>query len=142
VKLTDSRDRDREHESGSPRRRSEDRGILQRFPKWLLVTLLGVSWSGLLAVGGIALYGAQRWGAGLEAAVKQANVDAQAAVLERLTRNEAEVRAIQANDVRRDEDNRRRDQQFYELVQSMNKLTNRLDVYIALDNKRSKGGSQ
>jgi hypothetical protein len=121
------------------RRRTDGPGLMNRLSKHVLIALIGVAWSAVCILGGIVYVADQKWRGGLEAAVAQSNSDAQGQVLQRLTTNEAELRAIKEANVLRAKADDRRDRQMDDILTGMGKLTNRLDVYIAIHDRQARG---
>jgi len=126
-----------------PRRRHTDEksGPLSRLPKWALVTIVGVSWSAILALCGVIVMADTRWRTQLETSVAQANADAQGHLTERMATVESELRAMKEANALRQEADRRRDAQIDRLIDVTGRLANRLDVFVARWDQHSREGS-
>lgn len=125
-----------------PKRRLEDKNtILNKFSKSILIYIITILGTGLLMLGGVVLAGEAKWRTQLETAISQSNVDAQSHITERLAATEAEIRALKETNVLRVKADERRDKQIDNILEGMGKLTNRLDVWIAIHERQVRGGN-
>jgi hypothetical protein len=118
---------------GGERRRADDKKWLSRLPKSFWVWAAGVSWTVIIPALFFAVLSANEHRyTQLETAIAQSNVEVQNGVLQRLTANEADIRNMK-------EANQRRDAQIDRVLDGLEKLTKRLEVYIATRDARREG---